>query len=125
MRKLVITCLLGVSGFFSVNAFADFIHPMDFTGSDKEKSEVLHYVKERVKHDYCNSGLDMCQETTLRMMEKQNLNAFKKASKATDRKIMDKVIIDYCQSGLDMCSYQTISMMYDQNYNASKQETQW
>ncbi len=125
MRKFVITCLLSAFGFFSANVFAGFVHPMDFKGSDGEKNEVLNYIKERVKHDYCDSGLDMCQEATLRMMEQQNLNAFKKASKATDRKIMDKVIVDYCQSGLDMCSYHTISMMYDQNYNASKQETKW
>ncbi|MFW7525385.1 hypothetical protein ACODM8_14800 [Vibrio ostreicida] len=109
----------------SANAFADFIHPMDFKGSESEKKEVLNYIKERVKHDYCDSGLDMCQETTLRMMEQQNLNAFKTASKATDRKIMDKVISDYCQSGVDMCSYDTISIMYSENYKASKQETQW
>lgn len=67
------------------------------------------------------------------MMEKQNLDAFKKASKATDRKIMDRVILDYCYSGIDMCNYQTISMMYDQNFKtsklqnfkASKQEATW
>lgn len=124
MRKLILTCTLCTS-VFSVNALANFIHPMDFTGSDKDKTEVLNYIKERVKHDYCNSGVDMCQETTLRIMEKQNLDAFKKASKATDRKIMDRVILDYCNSGIDMCNYQTISMMYDQNLKASKQEITW
>lgn len=124
MRKLILTCTLCTS-VFSVNVLANFIHPMDFTGSDKDKTEVLNYIKERVKHDYCNSGVDMCQETTLRIMEKQNLDAFKKASKATDRKIMDRVILDYCNSGIDMCNYQTISMMYDQNLKASKQEITW
>ena len=124
MRAIITTLALSAS-IFSVNTFANFVHPMDFSGSEKEKEEVLKYIKDRVKHDYCESGVDMCQETTLRMMEKQNLDAFKKASKATDRKIMDRVISDYCHSGVDMCSYQTISMMYDQNFKASKQETTW
>lgn len=67
----------------------------------------------------------MCQNTTLRMMEQQNLNAFKTAIQAKNRKIMDRVIKDYCQSGIDMCNYITILMMYNQNLQASQKQLDW
>ncbi|SHM31045.1 hypothetical protein [Vreelandella subglaciescola] len=117
---LLLVCL-----FFSFNAFADFIHPMDFDGSEAQKNRVIKIVKARVKKDYCDSGLDMCQSTTLRMMEGENLTAFKNASQAKNRKIMDRVIKDYCNSGLDMCSYTNIFMMYQENLKASKSSLSW
>ncbi len=63
--------------------------------------------------------------TTLRMMEQQNLDSFKKANQATDRNIMDRVIQDYCNGDLDLCTYGTIWMMYQQNLKASKKELSW
>ena len=79
-------------------AFAGFIHPMDFDGSEAQKKEVVEYIKARVKQEYCDGSLDMCQNVTLRMVEDENLRAFKKATKATNREVMDKVISDYCGS---------------------------
>ena len=67
----------------------------------------------------------MCQPTTLRMMEQQNLSAFKKLTKAQDRKVLDRVIKDYCDGGLDMCNYTTIEMMYQQNLKASGEQLTW
>lgn len=110
---------------FSFDAMAGFVHPMDFNGSEAQKNEVIGYIKDRVKHEYCNSQLDMCQETTLRMMERQNLEAFKVGTKATNRTVMDRVIKDYCNSTLDMCSYVTIIMMYKKNVEASGQSLSW
>lgn len=104
---------------------ANFIHPMDFNGSEVEKANAIDYIKARVRKDYCESGLDMCQNTTLRMMEIENLNAFKELTKATDRHVMDRVIKDYCYSGLDMCNYATILMMYKENVNAGKKSLSW
>lgn len=121
MKKILIL----VIAIIPVNVLADFIHPMDFDGSEAQKNKVVEIIKERVKKDYCQSGIDMCQNTTLRMMEKQNLNAFKEASKAQDRKIMDRVIKDYCDSGVDMCNYSTILMMYKQNLEAGKKQLNW
>ncbi|MEJ8325522.1 hypothetical protein WKI40_20555 [Kosakonia sacchari] len=106
-------------------SFAKFIHPMDFDGSEAQKADVIKYIKDRVQKDYCNSKLNMCQETTLRMMEQENLRAFKEASQANDRKIMDNVIKTYCHSALDMCNYTTIEMMYKENQKASKQDLKW
>ncbi|NWC92866.1 MULTISPECIES: hypothetical protein [Pseudomonas] len=99
------------------------LNPMDFDGSDAQKKQVLDFVTATVKKDYCEK-IDMCQESTLRMMEKQNLDAFKQATKATDRKIMDAVIRDYCGK-IDMCNYGTIWMMYKQNFEASNKKLAW
>ena len=100
-----------------------FIHPLDFDGSDAQKNEVISYIQERVKADYCKT-IDMCQETTLRMMENKNLEAFKSLTQATDRKILDRAIHDYCDT-IDMCSYQMVEMMYNQNLKKSKEKLTW
>ncbi len=111
---------------FSTNVYAsEFIHPMDFDGSEEQKEKVIKYIEEKVREDYCNGALDMCQPTTLRMMENQNMQAFKEAIKATDRVIMDRVIKDYCNGAISMCSYTTILMMYKQNKNANEKSLEW
>ncbi|KQN58011.1 hypothetical protein [Erwinia sp. Leaf53] len=106
-------------------ASADFVHPLDFDGSEAQKQEVLGYIEDRVKADYCDGQLDMCQPSNLRMMEKQNLRAFKMLTQAKDRAILDKVIEDYCEGGLDMCTYDTINMMYNQNVKANQEKLAW
>lgn len=111
--------------FASFTAEAGFINPMDFDGSEQQKNEVIQYIKDRVRKDYCSSSLDMCQNTILRMMEKENLSAFKRATKATNRSIMDRVIKDYCSDSLDLCNYTTIEMMYKQNYEAGNERLKW
>lgn len=121
MKKLLFFIFLS----FFFNAYADFVHPMDFDGSEAQKNRVIKIIKDRVRKDYCESGLDMCQETTLRMMESENLKAFKQATQAKNRKIMNRVIKDYCNSGLDMCNYSTILMMYRENIKASKSSLAW
>ncbi|MFT4967729.1 MAG: hypothetical protein ACI9CD_000741 [Candidatus Deianiraeaceae bacterium] len=67
----------------------------------------------------------MCQNTTLRMMERENLSSFKSLTQAKNRKIMNIVIKDYCNSDLDMCSYTTLWMMYQGNVKASQQTLSW
>lgn len=104
-------------------ANAGFVHPMDFDGSDAQKNEVMEYIKARVKKEYCGM-VDMCQPTMLRMMEQQNLDAFKQATQAKNRAIMDRVIRDYC-GAVDMCNYQNIFMMYQQNVQAAENKLQW
>lgn len=121
MRKIIGFALLLVSS----SVFAAFVHPLDFDGSEAKKQEVIEYIKARVKADYCDGQLDMCQPTTLRMMENENLDAFKKLTKASDRKVLDRVIKDYCKSGLDMCTYSNLEMMYQENAKASGEELTW
>ncbi len=121
MCKILVTALC----LFPVVTFAKFINPMEFDGSEDQKSEVIEYIKERVHKDYCDSQLDMCQDTVLRMMERENLDAFKQATQAKDKRIMDQVINDYCDSALDMCNYSTINMMYIENLKSSKESLEW
>ncbi|MGG5215197.1 hypothetical protein [Rahnella variigena] len=106
-------------------ASAAFINPMEFDGSEAQKQEVIEYIKARVKADYCDGAVDMCQPTTLRMMEKQNLTAFKNLTKAKNKQILDKVIGDYCEGAVDMCTYATLDMMYKQNLKASGEQLSW
>jgi hypothetical protein len=107
----------------AVCSAATILNPMDFDGSEAQKKQVIESITATVKKDYCEK-IDMCQESTLRMMEKQNLDAFKEATKATDRKIMNAVIHDYCEK-IDMCNYGTIWMMYKQNSKASNKSLTW
>lgn len=123
--KTLLAATLILAALTSTSATADFVHPMDFDGSEQQKNEVIQYIKDRVRQSYCNSNLDMCQETILRMMEKQNLASFKNVTKAKNRQIMDRVIKDYCQGSLDMCDYTVIEMMYLQNLSASKESLTW
>ncbi|EHE5993974.1 hypothetical protein JMS34_002846 [Salmonella enterica] len=121
MRKFLLIALCC----FPAVTFAKFINPMDFDGSEAQKNEVIEYIKAQVHKDYCESQIDMCRDTTLRMMERENLEAFKRATQAKDKKIMNQVIKDYCLSGVDMCNYSTIDMMYKENLKASKQNLEW
>lgn len=120
--KLLFTLALLMMPWF---CHAGFVHPMDFDGSEAQKKEVIEFIKDTVKRDYCDGALDMCDHSTLRMMEEQNLSAFKKATQAEDRKIMDRVIKDYCNSTIDMCSYDNLLMMYQENLKASKKDLTW
>jgi len=121
MRKFLILFIW----LLSFEAMAEFVHPMDFDGSEAQKSEVIKYIEQKVRKDYCDSGLDMCNATVLRRMERANLEAFKEAINAENRKIMDRVIKDYCNSGLDMCNYKVILRMYKKNLEASGQSLTW
>ncbi len=119
MKKIIITLLL--SG-LSFNAFSyELIHPLDFKGTDDEKAQVIEQIKSSVKEQYTSIG--MGDASTLRLMEKQELDSFKKLTKAENRKLLDNVIEQYCSIG--MCSYSTISLMYNQEKKASKEKLKW
>lgn len=97
------------------------IHPLDFKGTEGEKTKVIAQIKTDVKKTY--SQLGMGDPATLRMMEKEELNSFKKLTKINNRKLLDSVISQYC--GLGMCNYSTILMMYSEQNKASKEELTW
>ena len=119
VRKLAIIILLFI---FSISVFAGgFIHPLEFKGTKAEKKEVIKYIKENVKKTYSKIGMD--DPMTLRMMEKEELKAFKKLTKVKNRKLLDKVIATYCSIG--MCNYTTLLMMYNEQESASKESLSW
>jgi hypothetical protein len=119
MIKLLIFLMVTLS--FSLNA--KFIHPQKFDGSEAQKVEVISYIENRVKQDYCGT-IDMCQEVMLRMMETENLEAFKRLTKAKNKILLDRAIQDYCGPA-DMCTYQIIEMMYNENLKAHNKELSW
>ena len=119
MRKIFASLLM----LCSFAASAEFIHPKEFDGSEKHKEKVIAYINERVKKDYCHT-VDMCQEVMLRMMESENLDAFKRLTKAHNDKVLNRAIHDYCNT-VDMCTYQMIEMMYNENVSAENQELSW
>ena len=119
--KKIIMILAGVFLMCSTCLATDLIHPLDFKGTDVEKEAVIKYIKETVKATYSKIGMD--NPSTLRMMEKNHLDCFKKLTKATNRKLLDKVIKTYCNIG--MCHYNTILMMYNEQLKASKESLKW
>ena len=119
MRKIIIALLLSALPAF-VSA-ADFVHPLEFKGTQAEKDRVIDYIKENVKATYTKIG--MGDPLTLRMMEKEELENFKKLTKVKNRKLLDDVITQYCNIG--MCNYNTIFMMYNEQLNASKKSLSW
>ena len=65
----------------------------------------------------------MDNASTLRMMEKENLNAFKELLKAKNKSILKRVEKTYCDIG--MCNYSTILMMYKEESKAANQSLEW
>lgn len=121
MKKIFIM-IMAVLMLLSVNCLAaNFIHPLDFKGSKAEKEQVVKYIEENVKETYSKIGMD--NPSVLRMMEKANLDAFKKLMKATNRELLDKVIDTYC--GIGMCNYKTINMMYEKEFKESQKKLDW
>jgi hypothetical protein len=108
MKKYIILFILVM---VTANVYAgDFIHPLDFKGTQAEKDAVISYIQENVKKTY--SSIGMGDATTLRMMEKDELENFKKLTQITDRALLDRTIKKYCDIG--MCTYSTIIMMYNE-----------
>lgn len=120
MKNFFSVLLLSLSA-LPVNA--EFINPSKFDGSEAQKKEVISYIQERVRIDYCEKN-DMCQEVIIKMMERENLNSFKKLTKAKDVDVLNRAIYDYCDT-VDMCSYQIIEMMYNQNLKAKNEKISW
>jgi len=120
MKKFIILVIGSFLFAYSVFA-AEFVHPLNFKGTDTEKKAVIEYIKKHVKKTYSKIGMD--SDSTLRMMEKEELKSFKELMKAENRKILNRVIKTYCNIG--MCSYSTINMMYKEEIKASKEKLEW
>lgn len=63
MKKFIVLFLLC----FSMDAYAKFIHPLDFKNTEEEKQQVISYIKERVNKDYCEQ-LEICDPSTAKLM---------------------------------------------------------
>lgn len=98
-----------------------FVNPINFTPTESNKKRVIKYIEKQVKEDY--SAINMDDPSTLRMMEKENLNAFKELTKAKNTRLLNSVIKTYCEIG--MCNYSTILLMYNEQNKASKESLSW
>lgn len=98
-------------------------HPMDFDDSEAQKAQVIEFITKITKSQYC-TNLNMCQDVTLRRMERANLEAFKTLTEAKNRKIFDQVIDAYC-TRLNSCNFITLERMYRHNLEASQQKLTW
>lgn len=115
---LSITLLL-----YATNSYAaSFVNPIYYEDTEENRQKVITYIEENTKETYCET-VDMCNPSTLRMMEKQNLKAFKYLTIVDDKELLQKTINEYCS--IDMCNYSTIKMMYDTHYKASKEKLSW
>jgi len=110
------------SFFVSVTVFSQsFVSPINFVSTEENKQSVIAFIQKQVKEDYAKIGMD--DASTLRMMEQENLKAFKELTTVTDVALLKKVIKTYCDIG--MCNYTTILMMYNQQEKDSKKSLKW
>ena len=120
MKKTIVAFLILL--FFPVALFAQaYVSPVGFQNNDYNKNKVIQYIKYDVKKSYSAIGMD--NPTTLRMMEQENLNAFKELLSAKNKTLLKKVEKTYCDIG--MCNYSTILMMYKEEVNAASKSLEW
>lgn len=119
MKKSILLATLIIASTYS-NA-SDFFYPSKFDGSSSHKSQVISFIKGNVHETY--SAIGMGDPVTLRMMEKEELNAFKRLTKVDNKPLLSRVIKQYCDIG--MCNYSTIYMMYKEQNQASSAQLTW
>tara|TARA_B110000881_G_C18154913_1_gene307908 strand:+ start:121 stop:474 length:354 start_codon:yes stop_codon:yes gene_type:complete len=115
-KPLLILLCLPMIGFAQ-----SFISPINYTNSETNQNRVISYIQKDVKETYSLIGMD--DPSTLRMMEKENLNAFKELIKITNVSLLQNVIKTYCEIG--MCNYSTILMMYMEQKKANAETLEW
>lgn len=119
MKKLFLLSIILLSG---VSVFAQsFVSPINFVDTDANKQKVIAFIEHQVKTDLSAIGMD--DASTLRMMEQENLDAFKELTTVTNISILERVIKTYCEIG--MCNYSTILMMYNEENKASNSKLRW
>lgn len=91
--------------------------------NESNKNRVVAYIKKEVKASY--TAIGMGDPSTLRMMENENLKAFKEllSIRGKNTSLLNQVEKSYCDIG--MCNYNTILMMYKEQLKASNKELEW
>ena len=97
------------------------ITPINFIENEYNKQRVIEYIKIKVKEDYTSIG--MGDPSTLRMMEKTELEAFKELTTVTNTALLKQIIETYCEIG--MCNYSTFLLMYNEENKASNETLKW
>ena len=68
-----------------------FVTPINFVPTESNKQKVISFIKKQVKDDYSAIGMD--DPSTLRMMEEENLKAFKELTEVTNTPLLKKQIL--------------------------------
>lgn len=119
MKKIFLTISIIL---FTLQLFAQsFVSPIGFVSNESNKQRVVSFIKKQVKDDYTAIGMD--DPVTLRMMEEENLKAFKELITVSNTSLLRDVIKTYCEIG--MCNYSTILMMYREQSKASSKSLKW
>jgi hypothetical protein len=98
-----------------------FVSPIGFVQTEANQQKVIRFIESQVKRDM--SAIGMNDPMTLRMMEQENLDAFKELIRVSNTAMLRQVIETYCEIG--MCNYATIWMMYQEQRDASQQNLKW
>lgn len=98
-----------------------FVSPIGFVETEKNKENVIAFIKKQVKDDYTAIGMN--DPLTLRMMEEENLKAFKELTKISNNSLLSDVIKTYC--AIRMCNYSTTLMMYKEQHKANNKSLEW
>ena len=98
-----------------------FVSPINYVNNETNQKKVISYIQKDVKQTYSAIGMD--DPSTLRMMEKENLNAFIELIEVKNTSLLKKVINTYCEIG--MCNYSTILMMYKEQNKANNETLGW
>ncbi|MFJ7311446.1 hypothetical protein ACIQVE_01490 [Pseudomonas sp. NPDC098747] len=96
----------------SAETAPDFVHPLDFNGSNEQKNLTISTIEKRVEANLCSGPIVFCQKSTIRLTENIELHAFKALTKEKDRAAMDRIIDSQCSSTSKYCSYSLIHMLY-------------
>jgi hypothetical protein len=94
-----------------------FVDPISYKASKLAEESVIKYSKKYAQEQYAK--LEIYDEETLKMIAKDNINAFKNLIQVGDKKLLQKVIDKYC--AIDMCSYEDLDNMYKEELEKSKQ----
>ena len=94
---------------------------MDFDNSEEMKDKVISFIKFKVKKNL--EFIDSYNNMNARMMEKEELNAFKELTREKDRETMDRVINDLLF--IDSLDYINLKMMYNEEKQAGNEELTW
>ena len=118
MKNLILFLLFPI-----VTYSQSYVSPIGFSTNESNKNKVIAYIKKDVKATYSAIGMD--DPSTLRMMENENLRAFKEllSIRGKNTSLLKKVEKTYC--GIGMCNYSTILMMYKEQLRASNEELVW
>jgi hypothetical protein len=116
MKKIFIFLLMSSLAFS-----ASLVNPNNFKGTQKEKNAVVAWIKQNIKEEYSAIGMD--NPSTLRMMETEDLNAFKNLTQVKDKALLEEVIKTYSSIGMD--SYNTFWMMYQEEEKAKSSSLNW